>query len=753
MWHALRTSPAADADFASSATDLLCSTSRKLILITAGLCQAWQILVTAGRPQALSLNYPIMLIILASCGLAFWLLSERYLLAQVIWQVGLVIAITLAVWAFEEPMFAFFYALLPLVAVVTMGWGAGIAMEMLIAALVWGLGKSSAMPPLSVSHGLGIIAGGVFSALFGWVATQGLLTVTQWALFYQVQAQGKVEEARDQRLELKQIQKDLVQANLELARLSDRLKVMYQVAEEARQAKAEFVANVSHELRTPLNMIIGFSEVITQSPQVYGERLPPALLADITAIQRNSQHLAKLVDDVLDLSQVDAGRMALSKEWTWPQQIVDEAVQAVRSLFESKGLFLEAELPPDLPRVFCDSTRIRQVVINLLSNAGRFTERGGVRVRAWCEKGSLMISVADTGPGISAEDQARLFEPFQQLDGSIRRRHGGSGLGLSISKRIVEMHGGKIELESELEAGTTIIFSLPLEIPLPGTLAREGARRWFGPYLEYGYRARTGRTKAPPPLVIPRCILLEEGETLQRLFARYLDGVEAVAVHSIEEAITMLNRTPAQVLVLNKPAFDRMPIPTESLAKLPYGTPAVTCWVPGEDEAAKRLGVVRYLGKPITRDMLLSALGDLGDKVQSVLVADDEPEVLQLFTRMLSSAPRKYDIMWAKNGQRALTLLRQRRPDVLLLDLMMPGKDGFQVLQEKSQDPSLREVPVIVISARDATGELLVSDTLTITRSGGLSVREFLACIQAVSEILSPSAQAADRGHPENPGA
>jgi CheY-like chemotaxis protein len=253
--------------------------------------------------------------------------------------------------------------------------------------------------------------------------------------------------------------------------------------------------------------------------------------------------------------------------------------------------------------------------------------------------------------------------------------------------------------------------------------------------------------------VVPRCVLLEEGETLQRLFARYLDGVEAVAVHSIEEAIAVLNRAPAQVLVVNGLPFERMPIPAESLAKLPYGTPAVTCWVPGEDEAAKRLGVVRYLVKPVTRDMLLSALGDLGDKVQSVLVADDEPEVLQLFTRMLSSAPRKYDIMWAKNGQRALTLLRQRRPDVLLLDLMMPGMDGFQVLQEKSRDPSLRGIPVIVISARDATGELLVSDTLTVTRSGGFSVREFLACIQAVSDILSPLARSADRGHPENPGA
>ena len=750
MWRILGVTPKADPNVSSSVIEMLRSTSRGLILITGVVCQVWQILVVASQPKSLSLNYPIVLIIFLTSALALWLLSKQYLLAQAVWQLGLVAAIALAVNVFREPTFAFFYALLPLVAVATVGWPAGLVSEAVIAAVLWWLGRSPAMPAMPLAHSLGIIAGGAFSGLFGWAVTQGLLTVTQWALFYQVQAQAKMEEARDQRLELKQIQGDLVQANLELARLSDRLKAMYQVAEEARQAKAEFVANVSHELRTPLNMIIGFSEVITQSPQVYGERLPPSLLADITAIQRNSQHLARLVDDVLDLSQVDAGRMALSRERTSPQRIVDEAAQVVHSLFESKGLYLEVEVPPDLPRVFCDSTRIRQVVINLLSNAGRFTERGGVRVKAWHEKDSVMISVADTGPGIPPDAQGKLFEPFQQLDTSIRRRHGGSGLGLSISKQIVEMHGGKIWLESEVSVGTAIVFSVPVEMPLPDALARDGATRWFSPYDGYEYRARTVRTKAPPPVVVPQYVLLEEGETLRRLFARYLDGVETAPVHSLGEAIALINRTPAQVLVVNGPPFGDAPVSPEELARLPYGTPAVTCWVPGEDEAARRLGVVRYLVKPVTREVLLSALDALGDNVQNVLVADDEPEVLQLITRMLSSAPGKYSIMCAKNGRRALGLLQQRRPDVLLLDLVMPGMDGYQVLEEKSRDPSIREIPVIVFSAKDAMGELLVSDTLTVTRSGGLSMREFVACIQAVSEILSPLARPADRGQPGN---
>jgi CheY-like chemotaxis protein/anti-sigma regulatory factor (Ser/Thr protein kinase) len=413
----------------------------------------------------------------------------------------------------------------------------------------------------------------------------------------------------------------------------------------------------------------------------------------------------------------------------------------VQALFESKGLDLETEVSPDLPRLFCDGTRIRQVVINLLSNAGRFTEQGGVRVRAWREQGSVVVSVADTGPGIAPQDQARLFEPFQQLDGSIRRRHAGSGLGLSISRKFVEMHGGKMRLESQVGAGTTITFSLPLEMPPPVARAGGDAARWIHPYLQY--EARTRRSKAPAPAVLPRYVLLERGETLRRLCSRYLPGFEIASVRDLDEAIRELSRSPAQALIVNAPPCPRDGgyecATVEPLAHLPHRTPAIACWVPGEGETARRLGVVRYLVKPVTRQVLLSTLESLGEGVKSVLLVDDEPEALQLFTRVLSSAGRAYDVLQAKNGRRALSLLRERRPDVVLLDLIMPGMDGFQVLQEKSQDPAIRDIPVVVVSSRDPSGEPIVSDVLTVTRSGGLSVRDLLACIQALSEALSPS--------------
>ena len=227
-------------------------------------------------------------------------------------------------------------------------------------------------------YGVYIIGGGALLALLGWLSTRPLQTVAEWSLHSYRQANAKAEEAMAHRAELEQIREDLVHANRELARMSDRMRALNQVAEEARRIKEEFVANVTHELRTPLNMIIGFCEVITQSPRVYGRPLPPKLLADITAIQRNSQHLVGLVNDVLDLSQIEAGRMALSKRWTALQEIVEAAMAAVQPLYESKRLYLRVEMPQTPIGIFCDDLRIRQVVLNLLSNAGRFTAAGGV---------------------------------------------------------------------------------------------------------------------------------------------------------------------------------------------------------------------------------------------------------------------------------------------------------------------------------------------------------------------------------------
>ena len=576
-------------------------------------------------------------------------------------------------------------------------------------------------------------------AVIGVWAVQGLVQATLGYALEAIeessagyQAMRKLlEEARNQRLELKKTQGDLLLANKELARVSERLDAMRRVAEEARRAKEEFVASVSHELRTPLNMILGFSEIITRAPQTYGGQLPAKLLADIGTIRSSGQHLAALIDDVLDLSQIDAGRMALTRQWASVGEIIDAAVSAVTPLFESRGLYLEKDVPAGLPALFCDRTRIRQVVLNLLSNAGRYTERGGARVQARLDGANLLVTVADTGPGISPEDQECIFEPFART--SAAQHSGGSGLGLTISKRFVELHGGRMWLESAPGTGTAFHFSLPVEAPSPPVA--EDFARWFRVEQEYQPRARPSQPLRSP--LNPRFVIVETGDVLRRLFARYHDEVEIVSTRSVAEAIREARRVPAQALIVNEPTL-RQPAAAALTADLPYGTPMVLCSLADRKEVAERLGLVGYLVKPIDLEQLLAALDALPQPVRTVLVADDELEAQQLLSRMLAASRRGYRVLRATTGRRTLSLLRERRPDVLLLDLVMPGIDGYELLRQKSQDPDISPIPTLAVTAQDPAQGPLVTNLLVVTRNGGLQVREVLAFIEAIAEILSP---------------
>jgi signal transduction histidine kinase/DNA-binding response OmpR family regulator len=558
------------------------------------------------------------------------------------------------------------------------------------------------------------------------------------------QAHELLGEARQQRQELKQAQEDLLQANTELARLTDRLVLMRQLAEEARRIKEEFVANVSHELRTPLNMIIGFSEMISLSPETYGPSLPAALLADIGVILRNSRHLAGLVDDVLDLSQVDAGRLSLTREAVSLEEIIHEAAVAVRPLYEAKRLDLRINVQPNLPLLYCDRTRVRQVLLNLLSNAGRFTERGGCTVSAERDEAQIVVSVADTGPGIAPEQQGRVFEPFQQADGSIRRRYGGTGLGLSISKRFVEMHDGRMWLESLPGQGSTFRFSLPTHTALLPLAA--GPSRWLSE--EYAERPRRSATLAPVPSLIPRLMVVEPGNVLRRLLARYLSEFEVGTARTVDEAITQLAHSPAQALLINDSSPDRVAQQLASRAdELPMGIPAITCWVPGEADAATHLGVAQYLLKPVSREALLAALDGLGRPIRAVLVVDDQDDALQLFGRMLKASGRGYNVLRAPNGRWALDLMHQRHPDVVLLDLVMPVMDGYAVLRQMNAAPDLRDIPVIAISALDPVHASITSRSLTLVRSGGLTFRDLLSAVCQWAEVprrQEPDLQAAE---------
>ena len=229
----------------------------------------------------------------------------------------------------------------------------------------------------------------------------------------------------------------------------------------ASQHKSQFLANMSHELRTPLNAILGYTELILDS--VYGE-VPDKARGTLERVQANGKHLLGLINDVLDLSKIEAGQLTLSLADYSIKDVVHNVYGAVESLATSKNLALKVELPKDLPRAHGDERRLTQVLLNLIGNAIKFTDTGEVGIRTSVADGSFTVAVHDTGPGIAEQDQAKIFEEFQQANSSITKQKGGTGLGLAIAKRIIEMHGGRLWVESKLGEGSTFSFTVPIKV-------------------------------------------------------------------------------------------------------------------------------------------------------------------------------------------------------------------------------------------------------------------------------------------------
>ena len=397
-----------------------------------------------------------------------------------------------------------------------------------------------------------------------------------------------------------------------------------------------------------------------------------------------------------------------------------------------------------MPPLFCDGSRIRQILINLLSNAGRFTEQGGVRVSVDQCNNTANFHVSDTGPGIAPEDQEKLFQPFQQVDSSIRRKYGGSGLGLSICKSFVEMHDGRIWMESAIGVGTVISFSLPIDIAvLP---AVNNARRWITPFAEHKGRSRP--YKAPEINLKPRLVICEQDNVLTRIFGRYMENVDLITVKDPAEAIQQLTQSPSQALVFNGPV--EQTFQASWLNNLPFETPAIVYRVPSAQEAAKELGVVNYLLKPVTADMLIGSLAALDRKVKTALIVEDDPDLMRLYMRILSDVKPKYRLLRASNGKQALDMMREHHPDAVILDLTLPEKDGLQILKEKRKDEAIRDIPVIIVSGRDPAYETVMTNRILMTRANGFSTQDLMDFTLMVSQYLSPSTQPGDPKRPTN---
>jgi signal transduction histidine kinase/CheY-like chemotaxis protein len=554
--------------------------------------------------------------------------------------------------------------------------------------------------------------------------------IMDWLWKYFQRAQQELEEARNRKVELEQTLPDLALANREMALLSEKLAAMRRRAEEAHEAKAAFVAKISHEFRTPLSMITGFIDTLTEAPEIYEQEIPPLLKKDLEIVYRNCTPLANMINDVLDLSQTETGRLTIHREEADLAADIKSAVAGVQPLVERKKLSLQTIIPENLPKVYYDRTRIRQVILNLVSNAARYTDKGGITLEVKQQDHYIVIGIADTGPGIAPADTKRVFEPFYQGPGW-RPDLGGSGLGLSVSKQLIELHEGEIWLESELGMGSTFYFKLPLS---PPSTPVTGPGRWISD--DWVFQERTSWPKIPKLPYKERVVLCDEIGLLHSMFTHYSDEIEFIDTRSLPQAVRELQDRSAHAVILNTTSPDDLGTLVDQARLAIPDTPIIGCTLPPPKNRAFAAGAIEYLMKPVTQISLEAVLQTVGKPLQRILVVDDDPDFLELFGRMLFLYDNTLEVTTAASGEQALEELRHRPPHLMLLDIVMPGMDGWQVLEHKKQDEVIKDIPVIILSAEDLMTWPLHSPVMLMTMGQGLSTNELLDYSLKFSALL-----------------
>jgi len=344
LWQTLKSSADRNSAFHLSAMELTASVLRMLMISVSSIYVLCHVVVTATWPDTLGPTvWAITFVLAPATGLAFWLLRRSLLLAQGIWQLGLLAAITIGAETFGSSGFAFLYVLLPFISTIVVGWQAGCLAELAVLAVLWG--QTLWGGRVSVNQALEIGAGGVLTILMGWASSRVLYTVTQWSLFAHEHARHHMEEARDRRAQLARVVKDLDQAYHRLERTNTALIAAWRAADKAERFRAEFAATLSHELRTPLNLIIGFSEMMMTCPENYdGIALPGVYRSDLESIYHNTRHLLGLANDVLDIARIDVGKIGLSRSEVDLGELVSEALEMVKDYVTAKGLVLQLEM-------------------------------------------------------------------------------------------------------------------------------------------------------------------------------------------------------------------------------------------------------------------------------------------------------------------------------------------------------------------------------------------------------------------------
>ena len=536
----------------------------------------------------------------------------------------------------------------------------------------------------------------------------------------------------------------------ELALRKRELEIKNAELVRASRMKSQFLANVSHELRTPLNSIIGFSELLQE--RSFGE-LNEKQQQYSKFIHTSGVHLLQLINSILDLSKIEAGRMELMPEEFPLTDILGEILGTIKPIAHKKNVTIETKVTPASPIMVADKGKFKQIMYNLLSNAVKFNIEGGKVLIDWDIKDEpvgmkmyryIYLSIKDTGVGIKDEDMKRLFREFEQLDPTITREHGGTGLGLALTQKLVELHKGRIWVDSKTGVGTTFTVKMPL-----GTQSIE---------------------VVPPPAILtpmviepakeekPLILVAGEGGEINHLLEAYLteegrfDVITALdGVALIEKAVEL--RPFAIVMGITLPKKDGWEVIKELKGRNETrDIPVVIISAANNRELGFALGAVDYMVKPVDREKLLGTIGRLnfakdGKKHQlTILAVDDEPQVLTLLGDILGK--EGFSVLKASSGEEAVRMAIDNEPDLLILDLMMPGLSGFDVIERLRKHPAASEIPVIIFTAKDITQEdksRLGTSIKKIIRKAGFSREDLLAEIRLLELAYPGRANMLDR--------
>jgi len=494
---------------------------------------------------------------------------------------------------------------------------------------------------------------------------------------------SQVRPFTDKQIELVTTFADQAAIAIENVRLFDEIQEKSRQLQLASQHKSQFLASMSHELRTPLNAIIGLTEMMVGNAARFGTEKAQEPLQ---RVHRAGTHLLGLINQVLDLSKIEAGKLELNTEQVSLAPLIDEVVGTARQLAEQNKNRLVVECQPHLAPIAADPMRLRQILLNLLSNACKFTKQGEVALRVrrlvdghdWVE-----FSVSDTGIGMTAEQQAKLFEEFSQADASTARRYGGTGLGLAITRKLARMMGGDVTLRSEPGKGSVFTVRLP------------GA----GSTAEIAVDGR-------PPARTECVLVIDDDATARELISDHLqsEGFSVVAAAGGLEGLKLAKELRPTAITLDAmmPDLDGWSV-LAALRQDPELTdiPVIMVTILDEQRRGVALGAAGYLTKPIDRERLRRLLGRFRASARptKVLLVEDDPDQRTRLCGWLEG--QQWIVQEAENGHDALTHLRAGKPDVILLDLMMPEMDGFAVVAALQKEATWRDIPVIVITSRD----------------------------------------------------